>query len=61
MKRGLHAGESREAIFAGFANSVEFDDLCKAAGIETGSFSYSQTTAQMSLGFDRSAGAYRRK
>ncbi|MCL2079982.1 MAG: DUF4214 domain-containing protein [Oscillospiraceae bacterium] len=34
----LNAGESREAIFAGFANSVEFDNLCKAAGIETGSF-----------------------
>ncbi|MCL2079981.1 MAG: DUF4214 domain-containing protein [Oscillospiraceae bacterium] len=57
----LNAGESREAIFAGFANSVEFDELCQAAGIETGSFSYSQTTANLSLVFERNAGTHRRK
>jgi len=57
----LNAGEAREAIFAGFANSVEFDNLCQAAGIETGSFSYSQTTANLSLVFERNAGTHRRK
>ncbi|MCL2079945.1 MAG: DUF4214 domain-containing protein [Oscillospiraceae bacterium] len=51
----LENGESREAIFAGFANSVEFDNLCTAAGIETGSFSHSQTTANLSFVFDRGA------
>ncbi|MCL2078766.1 MAG: DUF4214 domain-containing protein [Oscillospiraceae bacterium] len=34
----LNSGESRETIFAGFVNSVEFDGLCKAAGIVRGTY-----------------------
>ncbi len=32
----LNSGVSREAVLAGFVNSVEFDNLCKAYGISRG-------------------------
>ncbi|MCL2080129.1 MAG: DUF4214 domain-containing protein [Oscillospiraceae bacterium] len=35
----LNLGVSRETVFAGFVNSVEFDALCKAAGILRGVYS----------------------
>ncbi|MCQ2533597.1 MAG: DUF4214 domain-containing protein [Clostridia bacterium] len=34
----LNAGESREEIFAGFANSTEFDNLCKKYSVVTGTY-----------------------
>jgi len=32
----LNSGQSREHVFAGFVNSIEFDDLCAKAGIIRG-------------------------
>lgn len=34
----LNAGSSRETVFAGFANSAEFDNLCRKYGVVTGTY-----------------------
>ncbi len=34
----LNAGKSREEVYYGFANSIEFDNLCREYGIPTGYF-----------------------
>ena len=35
---GLKNGMTRDEVFAGFANSVEFDNICKAYGINRGTY-----------------------
>ena len=35
---GLKNGMTRDEVFAGFANSVEFDNICKAYGIDRGTY-----------------------
>ncbi len=35
---GLKNGMTRDEVFAGFANSIEFDNICKAYGIDRGSY-----------------------
>ncbi len=35
---GLKNGMTRDEVFAGFANSIEFDNICKAYGINRGSY-----------------------
>jgi len=36
--RVLNAGRSREHVFGGFVNSIEFDGLCRQAGINRGTY-----------------------
>ena len=35
---GLKNGMTRDEVFAGFANSIEFDNICKTYGIDRGSY-----------------------
>ncbi len=43
----LNTGESRESVFAGFANSVEFYNICKSYGVVTGTYMEGKPVAQV--------------